>query len=61
MPEDNITITCGVEYREYDEHDPLTQRLEDILHMIFPEDDIYEYFMAILASCMRGVNFRQEM
>ena len=53
-PEDCITLGTGHDYTPYDPEDPMIQKVERIVRQIHTQDDIREYILKMLASCLSG-------
>lgn len=53
-PEDCITLGTGHDYTPYDPEDPMIQKVERIVRQIHTQDDIREYVLKMLASCLSG-------
>jgi hypothetical protein len=60
-PEDMISLSVGYDYMSYDESHTKTKFVYSMFEKIFVDVDVREYMLAILASCLRGENFRQEV
>ena len=53
-PEDCITLGTGHDYTPYDPYDPMVKKVELIVSQIHTQDDIREYILKMLASCLSG-------
>lgn len=53
-PEDCITLGTGHDYTPYDPDDPMIQKVERIVKQIHTQEDIREYILKMLASCLSG-------
>lgn len=56
VPSDYISITTGVPYQVYDEDSAKIQLLLDILHSIFPEPDLVDFFLTSCSTFLEGYN-----
>jgi len=53
-PEDMISLSTGINYKEYDPTDPVIKEVEKFLNEIQPEADMQNYVLDLLASCLQG-------
>jgi P4 family phage/plasmid primase-like protien len=60
-PEDLVSLSTGYDFTEWDEEHPKIQKMMSILNQIFVDPELREYVIAIIASALRGENFRQEV
>lgn len=60
-PEDMISRTVGYDFVPYDEFSPKTREIYSIFSKIFTDPKVNEYMWAIMASVLRGENWRQEI
>lgn len=54
--DDYISMRAGVEYVEYEEDDDDVRDVKLYLRQVFPNPNIRDYFMGIVASCLKGGN-----
>lgn len=54
-PEDWISFSTNTVYREYSENDSQTREIMTFLTAIMPKDDMRDYMMKVMASCLDGV------
>ena len=52
--DDLITQSCNLEYKEYEMDSIEIKTIEKFLFSILPEDDVREYALTILGSCISG-------
>jgi P4 family phage/plasmid primase-like protien len=55
-PEDYISLTTGINYRDVAPTDPLLAEVNDFLAKIFTKEDIRDYVLKVLSSCLDGFN-----
>jgi len=55
-PDDLITLSSGVTYREFTPEDDIIVDIEELLHHMFLNENRREYTKNILASCLEGGN-----
>jgi P4 family phage/plasmid primase-like protien len=55
-PDDYISMSTGITYREYSEKDKEHIELQKYLEEVFPDSDIKELALDIFASCLIGMN-----
>jgi len=55
-PEDYISLTTGINYREFNENDNSHREVSSFLAKVLTRDDIREYVLKVLASCLDGHN-----
>ena len=60
MPEDYLTKTMGIEYKEFKEGDRELELVDDFLMKIFPDRDLREFFLDNMADLCIGGNFRKK-
>jgi P4 family phage/plasmid primase-like protien len=53
-PEDYISLSTNICYQSYNKNDKTTQDVENFFREIQPEDDMREYVMRFLSSCIAG-------
>jgi len=66
-PDDYMSFLAGrnypdsdpIEYHPYDPDDPNQQELMDFLSKIFPTEDMLNYHIRLMASCLEGANREQ--
>lgn len=58
-PEDYISFSTGIHYREYNETDPINKDIMSFLSKVLPKEDVREYVLKVMASCLDG-NIREE-
>jgi P4 family phage/plasmid primase-like protien len=56
IPEDYISFSTKIDYMEFDEYDENWVDLRLFINSIFPNEDIYDYFLTFMATCLQGVN-----
>jgi P4 family phage/plasmid primase-like protien len=54
-PEDWISFSTHTVYREYCESDPQNQEIMTFLSAIMPKEDMRDYVLKVMASCLDGV------
>lgn len=54
LPEDRITYTTKINYVEYDPEDEYIKRVESIIKSILPEEEMRNYVLDLMASCLQG-------
>ena len=55
-PDDYLSMNTEIDYIEYDVDDPNWLDLKNFIYTVFPDEDIREYFLTFLSSCLQGVN-----
>ena len=55
-PDDYVTMTTENDYHEFDVDDPNWYDLKNFIETVFPDEDMRDYFLAFLSSCLEGVN-----
>ena len=55
-PDDYISMTTGIDYIPFDEDDDNWLDLKYFIDTIFPDEEIRDYFLTFLATCLEGVN-----
>jgi P4 family phage/plasmid primase-like protien len=58
-PEDYISLSTGICYKEFDENSSATKDIMNFVNMVLPKEDVREYVLKVLASCMNG-SIREE-
>ena len=53
-PEDYISLSTNIDYIEYDEHNKYVQDVEQFFTDIQPEDNMRDYLLRFLSSCIAG-------
>jgi len=53
-PEDFISFSTGTQYREYVEGDSQTREIMRFISSILPKEDVREYVLKVMASCLDG-------
>ena len=67
IPEDYLSFLAGynfpehdaINYVPYDENNPVYKEIFDFFDKIFPDRDLRDYFLRLLASCLEGMNREQ--
>lgn len=60
-PEDYMSFTTGINYREYDPEDEKVRRVESVIRAMHPEEENYEFLMSVLASGLHGIKREQKL
>lgn len=55
-PDDYITFSTGIYYREYRDDDDEVRELDDYLLKVYPNKNRRKYFLDFTASCLQGGN-----
>ena len=55
-PDDYISMTSGIDYIPFDIDDSNWYDLNNFISTVFPDEDVKEYFLTFLATCLLGVN-----
>lgn len=55
-PEDYISLSTGNNYRESALNDPVTAEVNEFLSKVFTKEDIRDYLLKVLSSCLDGFN-----
>ena len=53
-PDDYISFSTKVEYIEYNKDNNYAKKIEKFFKQILPDDDVREYFLRILSTCVSG-------
>ena len=53
-PEDYISLSTGVDYIQYDPMSEEAIEIDKLLRSIFPDPEVLEYIILVLASCLDG-------
>lgn len=56
-PDDYISTSVGYDYIEYDENNKITKSIMNFFKKIQPEEEMREYLLALLSSCLMGSEF----
>jgi P4 family phage/plasmid primase-like protien len=56
IPEDNISMTTRIEYREYDKYDELVVQVKEFLEKVLPVNKVRDYVLTLLGSFLNGEN-----
>lgn len=56
QPDDHISMTTGVFYKEYNKSNPYIKHIEKFFESILPNKNVRHYFLARLSSCISGEN-----
>ena len=59
-PDDYLSLTTGIDYVEFDEEDENWPDLKNFIETVFPREDIRNYILGFLASCLQGVNAEEK-
>jgi P4 family phage/plasmid primase-like protien len=54
IPDDNMTMSTGTNYTEYDPNEEYTKKVLDFFHQIMPEEDMRDYLLTLLSTCLSG-------
>lgn len=60
-PEDYMSFTTGINYREFDPHNEEVAKVEHIIRQIHPKHENYVFFMIILAAGLHGIKKEQKL
>jgi len=55
----NFPDTDAIHYTPYDPNSPVQQELMEFLSKIFPDTDLRNYYIRLMASCLEGANREQ--
>jgi P4 family phage/plasmid primase-like protien len=55
-PEDYISLTTGNDYMEFSENDGLIVAIDNFMSQVFPDQDVRDYVLILLASFLEGRN-----
>ena len=55
-PDDYVTFNCGVEYVEFTEEDDEVKETRKFLEMVFPDEELRNYFLDAVCKCLEGGN-----
>ena len=55
-PEDYCSISCGIDYQEFNKDDDIVKDFELFLRKVFPNENIRKFFLDIAAATMQGGN-----
>lgn len=55
-PDDYITLSTGIHYREYREDDDEVEEFNDYILKVFPNNNLRKYFIDVTTSCLQGGN-----
>jgi P4 family phage/plasmid primase-like protien len=56
VPEDYVSMSTGIDYIGFDEEDENWIDLKMFLSSIFPDEEMYEYFLTFMSTCLQGIN-----
>ena len=59
-PSDWITKSTNIEYNDFTYDSPEIIQLQSIINKILPIEDVREYFLAILSSCLSGKKWQEK-
>jgi P4 family phage/plasmid primase-like protien len=60
-PTDYITLTTDYEYREVGDRDEEMRLIDDYLLRVFPNEELRNYFLDHVCSCLRGGNVNKKV
>jgi P4 family phage/plasmid primase-like protien len=60
-PTDYITLTTDYDYRDVGERDEEMRLIDDYLLRVFPNEDLRNYFLDHVCSCLRGGNVNKKV
>lgn len=68
IPEDYLSFLAGqnlpdleaIDYIPYDSSDPVYEEIFDFFNKIFPDMELRDYFLRLMASCLEGANREQQ-
>lgn len=60
-PDDYISRTTKIFYREYDEHDIQVIELRKFFKKVFPDPELYSYFFDFFTSCLEAGNIHKTL
>ena len=55
----NLPDTDAIDYTPYNPEDPMQQELMEFITKIFPSQELREYFIRLMSSCLEGANREQ--
>lgn len=55
LPSDNLTMTVGYDWEEYDINDPVYSKIDKFFSQVQTESDMKEYLLTFIASLLRGI------
>ena len=61
LPSDRVSMTTGYEFKEYFHGHPEVLEVEEILSQIFPDKELYNFFMEYAAELLHGGNVRKQV
>lgn len=56
QPDDHISMTTGVFYKEYNKSNPYIKHIEKFFESILPNKNVRHYFLSRLSTCISGEN-----
>jgi len=60
MPEDYMSFCTNCNYIEYDENDPMIQKVYHVIRSIHPNEELMKYFLTTLATGLHGLKKQQQ-
>jgi P4 family phage/plasmid primase-like protien len=54
IPDDCISMCTGTDYKPFDPNEEYTKKVLDFFTQIHPEEDVREYVLTILSTCLSG-------
>ncbi len=55
LPSDCLSMSVGYDWKEYDAKDPVFDKIRRYFAQLMVDEDMREYLLVFLASCLRGV------
>jgi P4 family phage/plasmid primase-like protien len=53
-PEDYMSLTCNIDFFEFEEDDEIIKNIRNFVRELQPEKDMANYIMDLMASCLQG-------
>ena len=54
LPEDYISFTTGIDYKEYDDNDEVVENVHDFLRQVLPIPAVKKYVLQVMSSMLSG-------
>ena len=59
-PDDYVTLSTGIDYEPFDEDNENYPDMMKFIETVFPQENIRDYFLMFLSTCLQGVNNEQK-
>jgi P4 family phage/plasmid primase-like protien len=59
-PDDYVTLSTGIDYEPFDQEHEYYEEMSRFIETVFPQENIREYFLSYLSTCLQGVNNEQK-